>query len=1020
MSEFAEPELLEKAVLELFKELGYEVAYGPDISPGGSRPERSSYSEVLLLKRLRESLLRINPTLPEEAIDKTIHELVHIVEPTLEKTNRKFHFMLRDGVRVEVSRGKEKVWEIVKLFDFDEPANNDWLAVNQFTIVETREKPRRPDIVVFVNGIPIALIELKIRSLIEAYNKIQNYKIDIPSIFYYNEIVLLATERIAKIGTFTTPREKFAPWEAVEGKKLKGVEAAIYGIFNKNTFLELVSDFIVYETVPKFSKLVAWDYQYDAIKEAVKRTLKAYSSEDKRIGVVFHSQGAGKSLEMVFYVMKLLRLPELENPTILILTDRNDLDDQIYEKFCAIDREHGVSPIQAETIEHLKELLRTPAGGVVFSTVQKFRAEGKHFPLLSERKNIIVIADEAHRSHYNFISGYARYIREALPNALYAGFTATPIELGDKSTTQVFGEHIHVFDLTDATTAGVVVPVVYENRWAKIGLDNYSKEILDEKFEEVTEAEEVEAKEKLKERWSRLEAVLGSESVLKKLAEDVVKHFEEREKIIEGKAIVACASRRICVDLYNQIIKLRPEWHSDDDDKGFIKVLMTGSTDDPPEWQPHIRNRERRKGLKDRFADPQKLPKIMIVRDMLLTGFDCPCLHTLYVYKPMRGHTLLQAIERVNRTYKDKPAGLVVDYIGIGEALAIAVKQYTKETQGDLSKSLPSEEDVIRLIYERYNEIRSLLNGVDYTNWRNLRKDELINLLNAAQDKVSCNNETKRKFFKAFLEMKKAFSLFPTNSEIFKLRDDLAFFEAIKNRMAVLLPRAIPSLETESAIKELVSKTVILEDIKHLLETGKIDILNEEFLKRVGELEFPNLRVEVLQKLLTEKIKVRIRSNPLRFSSFKERLERTIRAYYNRAITSSQVMEELVEIAKEISESEAQWKALGLTEEELAFYDALAHGKEYVMSDEQLRKLAKKLVTTIKRNLSIDWSEHESVKAKVRAAVKRTLRSYGIPPIKCPTTIDLIMKQAHTLYKDWPVLGFELIEDYAFHLGRGV
>jgi len=532
---------------------------------------------------------------------------------------------------------------------------------------------------------------------------------------------------------------------------------------------------------------------------------------------------------------------------------------------------------------------------------------------------------------------------------------------------------------------------------------------------EVTEREEVEAKEKLKKKWSRLEAVLGSESVLKKLAKDIVKHFEEREKLMEGKAIIACASRRISVELYNQIIKLRPEWHNDDDDKGFIKVLMTGSTDDPPEWQPHIRNKKRRKELKDRFADPQKLPKIMIVRDMLLTGFDCPCLHTLYIYKPMKGHTLLQAVERVNRTYKDKPAGLIVDYIGIGEALAIAVKQYTKETQSDLSKSLPNEEDVVKLVHERYEEIKSLLSGIDYSNWRNLGKGELINLLNAVQDKISCDDETKRKFLKAFLEMKKAFSLFPINPELFKLRDDIAFFEAVKERMTILLPKTIPSLEAESAIKGLVSKTVILEDIKHLLETGKIDILNEKFLKRVDELEFPNLRIEILRKLLDEKIRVRMRRNLLRYSSFKERLERTIKAYHNHAITSVQVMEELIKIAKEIRDLEIQWRALGLTEEELAFYDAISHGKEFIMSDEDLKKLVKKLVKSIKRNLSIDWVDHENARSKIRALVKRTLRRHGISPVKYTSTVDLIMKQAEALYKDLPTLELEFVRsDYTF------
>jgi type I restriction enzyme R subunit len=1020
MKEFTEPELLEKLVLDWFKELGYEVAHGPAISPDGPRPERSSYSDVLLLRRLRASLVRINPTLTEEAIDGAIHELAHIAEPTLEKTNRKFHFMLRDGVRVEVNRGGERVWEIVRLFDFEEPTNNDWLVVNQFTVAERGKEPRRPDVVVFVNGIPLAIIELKVNDFTRAYNKIQNYKNDVPALFYYNEVVLLATERGAKIGTLTTPPEGFAPWRTVKGQAREGVKAAIFGIFNKETFLELLRDFIVYEAAPRLSKVVARDYQYDAVKEAVRRTLGAYSSGDRRVGVVFHAQGTGKSLEMVFYVMRLLRLRELENPTILILTDRNDLDDQIYEKFCAVDREHGVFPVQAESVEHLKELLRAPAGGVIFSTVQKFKAEGKHFPLLSARKNIVVIADEAHRSHYNFISGYARYIREALPNALYAGFTATPVELGDRSTTQVFGEHIHVFDLSEATKAGVVVPVVYENRWAKIGLDSHSKEILDEEFEEVTEAEEVEVKEKLKEKWSRLEAVLSSESVLRKLAEDIVRHLEERMRFLEGKAIIACASRRICVELYNQIVKLRPEWHSDDDDKGFIKVLMTGSTDDPPEWQPHIRNKGRRKELKDRFADPQSLPKVMIVRDMLLTGFDCPCLHTLYVYKPMKGHTLLQAVERVNRPYKDKPAGLIVDYVGIGEALAIAIKQYTKEVQKDLSQSLPSEEEVVKLVYEKYEEIRDLLKGIDYSDWQKLSREELLNLLNAAQDRVSTDDESKRRFIKAFVEMKKAFSLFPTNPELFKLRDELVFFEAVKKRLAALLPGATPSSKVESAIKELVSKAVILEDITQLLEMGKVDILNEEFLKRVGELEFPNLRIEVLRKLLAEKISARAGRNPLRFSSFKERLERTIRAYHTRAISSAQVMEELIKIARELRESEAEGERLGLTEEEVAFYDALSLGKEYILSDEQLKKLACKLVSIIKKNLSIDWTRHESVKARVRAAVKRVLRAYGIPPVKHPDVVKLIMGQAEALYKEWPIIQMpypmELPIDFGFPL----
>jgi len=1025
--------LLERAALEWFEELGYEVAYGPDISPGGSKPERDSYSQVLLLNRLRQALLRINPTLPEEAIEKAIHKLVHIAKPTLEETNRAFHSMVRNGVSVRITRGKEKIGEIVKLFDFEDLNNNDWLVVNQFKVIEG-EYMRIPDIVVFVNGVPIGLIELKDpgdprATVRKAYNKVQNYKREIPSIFYYNEIILLSDDTTTIAGTITTPLERFSPWKTIHGKEppkeMSPLEVAIKGMFDKSVVLELIRDFIVFENEgSKWSKKLAWYSQYDAIKEAIKRTLIAYRSKDKRIGVIWHAQGAGKSLEMVFYVGKLLRIPELNNPTILILTDRNDLDNQIYEKFESVERDLIPYPKQAKTVEHLKELLQVPAGEIIFSTVQKFKAEEGRFPLLSKRENIIVIADEAHRSHYNFIQGYARYIREGLPNATFIGFTATPIELGDRSTVQVFGDYIHVYDLAKAEEDKVVVPIIYENRWAKIGLANHAKEFLDERFEEITEREEIEVKEKLKRRWSRLERILGSESVLKKLAKDIVEHFEKRCEAIEGKALIACMSRRICVDLYNHIIKIRPGWHDDDDRKGTIKVLMTGSTDDPPDFQPHIRNKYRRDQIKKRFADPKSSLKLLIVRDMLLTGFDCPCLHTIYVYKPMKGHNLIQAITRVNRVYKDKPAGLVVDYVGIGEALKIAIMQYAKRAP-EAPKTFISQEDALSILKAKYEEVKSFLKGIDYSGWRNLKPPQLIRLLHQAHNEIVKDDETKRRFLKAVAALKKAFVLATPHPEALKLKDDLAFFEELRGRIVKTSPEhVIPPPQIETALKTLVSEAVILEDIIDLLSKRvrqpRLSILSEEFLREVSEVEFPNLRVEIVRKLLNDEIRVRLRRNIVRYQSFKERLEKTIRAYHNRAIGSAKVMEELIKIARELRESVKAGEELGLTEEELAFYDALSKGEKFISSDEELKQLVKKLVETIKKNLSIDWTEHESVKSKVRASVKRLLRRYGFSPTKHPETVNLIMRQAEVLYKDWPILGFEFVGGYTFDTGGGI
>ena len=1028
MVNMSDEETLEKAALEWFEELGYETAYGPDMSPGGDRPERDSYSQVLLLRRLRQALRRINPTLPEEAIEEAIHRLVNIAKPTLEATNREFHIMLRDNVRVQVEKEKgERVGEIVKLFDFEDLDNNDWLVANQFTVVG--ERKRIPDMVVFVNGIPVGVIELKdpadIRAtLMRAYNKIQNYKKDIPSLFYYNEIIVLSDGNDAKCGTITSPWERFSSWKTIRGDKppedMPPLEVAVKGVFDKNVLLELIRDFISFESDgARWIKKLAMYQQRDAVKIAVDATLETVKSKDKRIGVVWHAQGAGKSLTMVFYVAKLLRIPELSNPTIVVLTDRNDLDQQIYENFSAA-RDLIPFPKQAETVAHLKKLLKRPAGGIIFSTVQKFEPEkGKKFPTLSTRENIIVIADEAHRSHYNFIKGYARYIREGLPNAAFLGFTGTPIELGDRSTIQVFGDYIHVYDLSKAEKDDAIVPIIYENAYIRLGLASHAKEFLDEKFEEITEREEVEVKEKLKTKWAKLEKVVGSKRVLTTVAKDIIEHFENRLQAIEGKALVTCMSRRICVELYNHVIKLCPEWHDEDDKKGAIKVIMTGSSDDPPEWQPHIRVKTRMEEIKKRFVNPDDPLKIVIVRDMWLTGFDNPCLHTMYVFKPMKGHTLIQSIARVNRVYKDKPSGLVADYIGIGEALKVAVAQYT--IRADISNAMISVEETLPIMNEKYEKVKSFLVGIDYSNWKELSPSEQIRLSQKALNEIVKDDKTKRGFLKAVAELNEAFVLVAPHPEALKLADDLAFFQIIRGRIVKTSPaHVIPAPRVETALKQLVSQAVVVKDIVDLIsekevEHPEISILSEEFLKEVSKMEFPNLRIEMLRKLVNDEIRIRLSKNIVRYRSFRERLERTITAYHNRALESAKVIEELIKIAKELKESLKVGEELGLSEEELAFYDALSQGKEFVMSNTELKKLVRELVKSMKRSLSIDWTEHENIKSKIRVVVKRTLRKHGLSPVKYLSTVSLIMKQAEVLYRDWPTLEFALVrESYAF------
>ena len=998
--------LVEQAALQWFSELGYEVAFGPDISPGGERPERDSFGEVVLAGRLRAALRRLNPLLSDEAVDDALHQVFHLDSPNLAENNRRFHAMLRDGVKVEVvtSEGEGR-GDLARLFDYNEPENNDWLVVNQFTVV-VGEDNRRPDIVVFINGLPLGILELK-NPLVEqatvkgAFQQLQTYKQEIPDLFQYNEVLVVSDSIEARHGTITSDWERLAPWRTIEGENdapedLPHLEVLICGVFEKRRFLNLVQNFVVFESDgDRLYKKMAMYQQFHAVNAAVEETIRATCSDDEpRVGVIWHTQGSGKSLSMVFYAAKVMRHPAMNNPTVLVLTDRNDLDNQIYRNFC-LAQDLIPYPKQAESVEDLKQLLTVPAGGVIFTTVQKFKPkEGENYPLLSERRNIIVIADEAHRSHYNFMRGYARYIREGLPNAAFIGFTGTPIELEDRSTRQVFGDYISIYDIQRSIEDGATVPIYYEGRLAKLHLTN---EFIDEDFEEITEREEEHVKESLKRKWARLEKLVGAEDRLRRIAQDIVEHYTERCKSLEGKAMIVCMSRRICVDLYNHLTSIPgcPQ----------TAVVMTGSASDPPEFQPHIRNKAKREKIKERFKDPGDPLRLVIVRDMWLTGFDNPCLHTMYADKPMKGHTLMQAIARVNRVFRDKPGGLIVDYLGIADDLRRALSNYSDK---DRNEALIPLDQAVAVLKEKYDIVRTFFHGVNYRGWRKLAPAALTQLLQKAHNAVVADEDTKSRFIKACTELTKAFALVIPHPEAMQIRDDVAFFQSVrKNVVKYTPPAGQPPEELDTAVKQLISEAVAASEVVDIFGAAEmkrpdISILSDEFLAEVQGMEHKNLQVELLRKLLEDEITAKMRKNVVKYRSFKEMLEQVIKAYQNRSIQSAEVIAKLVELAKELREVEQRGEILGLSDEEMAFYDAVAKGEEHIRDDEHLRTIARELVASIKGNLSIDWADHENVKAKIRATVRRLLRRHGYPPTECEVLVLLIMEQAESLYRDWP------------------
>ncbi len=1005
---------IEQVALDILSELKYKVIHGPDIAPDGTNPERQSYSDVVLIARLRKAIERYNPEIPNEAKEEAIKQILRVESPDLVINNHRLHKMFVDGVDVEFRKGDRIVGDKVWLFDFKNPTNNEFLAINQFTIIENNIN-RRPDIVLFVNGLPLAVIELKNpadenATVLSAFKQFLTYKSEIPTLFHFNEILIATDGFDAKAGTITSDWERFLPWKTIDGKAkapkaVPQIEVLLKGMLNKETLLDLVRHFVVFE---EKSKKIAAYHQYHAVNKAIEETLKASRPKgNKRCGVVWHTQGSGKSLIMVFYTGKLVLT--LDNPTIVVLTDRNDLDDQLFGTFSRCHELLRQSPVQAESREKLRNHLKVSSGGIVFTTIQKFFPEekGDKYPLLSERRNIVVIADEAHRSQYDFIDGFAKHMRDALPNASFIGFTGTPIEKTDRNTIAVFGDYIDVYDIQQAVDDGATVRIFYESRLAKLELKADERPKIDPKFEEVTEGEEISKREKLKSKWARLEAIVGSEKRIKQIAKDIVNHFEERQKILEGKGMIVCMSRRIVIDLHNEIVKLRPQWYHKEDDQGILKVIMTGSASDEVEWQEHIRNKQRRRDLGDRMKDPSDPLKLVIVRDMWLTGFDAPSLHTMYVDKPMRGHGLMQAIARVNRVFKDKPGGLVVDYLGIADELKHALSEYTES--GGKGKPTFDQEEAVALMLEKYEVVCSMFHKFDYKKFFAASVKNKMSIITLAQEHILNQKKGKDRFLSYVTQLSQAFALSVPHEEALKIRDDVGFFQAVRARIAKYeTGTGKTEDQLDSAIKQIISKAIVSDRVIDIFEAAgikkpDISILSDEFLAEVRNMPHKNLAFELLKKLLNEEIKNRVKKNLIQGRSFAEMLEKAIKKYQNKAIEAAKIIEELIELAKKMREADKRGEDLGLTEDEVAFYDALEVNDSAVkvLGDETLRMIARELVQMIRHDVTIDWTIKETVQAKIRRDVKRILRKYGYPPDKQEKATQTVVEQATLLCKDW-------------------
>ncbi len=1061
--------VVEDAALAWLLGLGYTVLHGPDIAVGMPGAERSdpNYRDVVLEGRLHQALERLNRDLPADALEDAFRKLTRADAPSLVERNRAVHRMLVDGVTVEYRRKDGSIAGAqAQVIDFNTPDNNDWLAVNQFTVSDGQHT-RRPDVVLFVNGLPLAVIELKNpadenATVWSAHQQLQTYQAQIPALFATNAALLVSDGVQARIGALGAGKEWFKPWRTITGRedaaaKLAELQVVLEGVFEKRRFLNLLRHFIVFEDEGggKIIKKMAGYHQFHAVNVAVEETLRAAQAHkaaempgryeaggkpggapgDRRVGVVWHTQGSGKSLTMAFYAGRMVLHPAMENPTLVVLTDRNDLDDQLFGTFARCKELLRQPPVQAADRADLREKLKVASGGVVFTTIQKFfppspsaplpEGEGSNAPspqpspasgrggrmeVLSDRRNIVVIADEAHRSQYDFIDGFARHMRDALPNASFIGFTGTPIEQTDANTRAVFGDYISVYDIQRAVIDGATVPIYYESRLAKLELKQSERPKIDPNFEEATEGEEVERKEKLKSRWAQLEAVVGSENRLKLVARDLVEHWEKRlSDAMDGKAMVVCMSRRICAELYREIAALRPEWHNVDDENGAMKVVMTGSASDPMEWQTHIRNKPRREALAARFRNPKDKFQIVIVRDMWLTGFDVPSLHTMYVDKPMRGHGLMQAIARVNRVFRDKPGGLVVDYLGLADELKAALATYTES--GGTGKTAIDQAEAVAVMLEKYEICCGLFHGFDWSHWLAGTPAQRLSLLPAAQEHILAQNDGKNRLLQIVTDLSQAFALAVPHDEALRIRDDVGFFQAVRAVLAKSVPgERKTDEELDHAIRQIISKAMVSDSVVDIfaaagLKKPDISILSDEFLAEVQGMPQRNLAVELLQKLLKGEIKLRARRNVVQARSFAELLEQAVRKYQNRAIETAQVIEELIQLAKDMRAADARGEALKLTDDELAFYDALEVNDSAVkvLGEPTLVHIARELVETVKKNVTIDWTVRENVRAQLRVIVKRILRKYGYPPDKQEKATQTVLEQAEVLSQEWAV-----------------
>lgn len=1052
---------VERALLAQFASLGYAIAQGDDIGPDGEHAERESYHDVILKKRLTSAVARLNPMLPEPARQEAINQVLQQGLPSLLEENRRLHKLMAEGVGVSHDDSDGSLTgSQVRLFDFHNPANNDWLVVNQFTVIRG-QKERRPDVVVFVNGLPLAVIELKAPGsagahLRGAYNQLQTYKEDIPALFRTNALLITSDGISARVGSLSANLERFMPWRTTDGKAVAEKDTAelstlIEGLFEHQRLLTLLRDFTVFgETGAGLVKIIAGYHQFHAVLHAVASTRRACAlmssatedpavyglpstrsqkPGDRRAGVIWHTQGSGKSLLMAFYAGMLVRDPAMNSPTLVVLTDRNDLDDQLFGTFSMCHDLIRQSPEHANSRDDLQRLLRRNAGGVIFTTLQKF---GDATGVLTERGNVVVIADEAHRSQYGFRArmntgsgeisyGFAKYMRDALPNATFIGFTGTPIESSDVNTPAVFGNYIDVYDISRAVEDGVTVPIYYESRLARIELDENEKPTIDTEVDEIIDDAAPADQDRLKKKWSRVEALVGSDKRIALIAKDIVDHFEGRLSALNGKAMIVCMSRAICVKLYDEIIKLRPAWDSDDDRTGAIKIVMTGSATDPQAWQKHIRNKAQREALRLRCRDPKDPLKLVIVRDMWLTGFDAPCMHTMYVDKPMQRHGLMQAIARVNRVFRDKPAGLIVDYIGIAQNLKSALQQYSRKDQ---EATGIDEQQAIDVMRERYEIVRDMYHGFNYQDTLNGTPQQRLQTMaaaiewildlqqklaeekSAAEDKKAAH----RVYQDAVLALSKAYALAAASDEAREIREEVGFFQAVREALvkSAATSGGMSPQAMDLAIQQIVSRAVVSTEIVDILtaigiKSQDISILSDDFLVEMKQMPQKNLAMEALRKLLDDSIRSRSKANVVQAKAFTERLEDAVARYHANAITSTEVLQELIELAKEIRAARQRGEESGLSDEEIAFYDALAQNKSAVelMKEEALRLIAHELLTSLRANVSVDWARRESARARMRSLVKRILRKYGYPPDLQSEAVKTVLQQAEAMLAEW-------------------